>query len=209
MGYETRCRVRTIDAAGTAREADATVLLEPDDLIVRGEARVRVSRATITSMDARDGRLVVVHPAGTLSLALGADAAKWLARLQAPPKARIDKLDVKPGARVWLAGVTDAALGDELRARTAAVGSGPTVPVGCDVVFLQVDRDDELARIGEVAAVLPPVGALWVVHPKGKGGVPDTAVFAAARAAGLTYTKVAAFSATHGAEKLVWPRARR
>ena len=40
MGYETKCRARVTDASGV-READATVLLETDDLIVRGDARVK------------------------------------------------------------------------------------------------------------------------------------------------------------------------
>jgi hypothetical protein len=52
-------------------------------------------------------------------------------------------------------------------------------------------------------------GAIWVVHPKGKGALRDTEIFAAAQQVGLTATKVARFSATHTAEKLVIPVARR
>jgi hypothetical protein len=44
------------------------------------------------------------------------------------------------------------------------------------------------------------------VHPKGKDGVKDTAIFAAGRAAGLVAIKVARVSGTHSAEKLVRPR---
>jgi hypothetical protein len=40
-------------------------------------------------------------------------------------------------------------------------------------------------------------------------GVRDTAIFAAAVAAGLTYTKVVRFSDTHTGEKLVIPRSAR
>lgn len=60
-----------------------------------------------------------------------------------------------------------------------------------------------------VRFALAPNGARWVVHPKGHDGVTDTDVFPAAKKAGLTYTKVARFSATHTAEKLVIPKASR
>jgi hypothetical protein len=52
-------------------------------------------------------------------------------------------------------------------------------------------------------------GAIWVVHPKGAGGLRDTEIFVEAKRLGLTYTKVARFSQTHTAEKLVIPKAKR
>jgi hypothetical protein len=39
MGYETKCRVQ-VDDGSVSTNADATVLLETDELIVRGDARV-------------------------------------------------------------------------------------------------------------------------------------------------------------------------
>ena len=66
-----------------------------------------------------------------------------------------------------------------------------------------------LSRIATCSRALAPAGALWVVHPKGTNGLKDTDVFAAGKAAGLTYTKVARFSDTHTAEKLVIPKAKR
>jgi hypothetical protein len=48
-----------------------------------------------------------------------------------------------------------------------------------------------------------------VVHPRGVSAVADTVIFAAAKEAGLTYTKVVRFSDTDTAEKLVIPRAAR
>src|SRR5215472_4616311 len=111
MGYETKCRARVDDRAGHVREADATVLLETDELIVRGEARVRIPRASIERVTTRAGVLTVTSPTAVIALSLGADAAdKWRKRIEAPPKRLIDKLDVKPGAKVWLLGVDDATL---------------------------------------------------------------------------------------------------
>ena len=53
-------------------------------------------------------------------------------------------------------------------------------------------------------------GAIWVVHPKGANSeLRDLEIFAEAKRLGLTYTKVARFSATQTAEKLVIPKAKR
>ena len=205
MGLETRCHVRVRDASGATREAEATVLLETDELIVRGPARVRVPRAAVREVRADAGTLTVTHADGTLSLSLGRDAEKWRARLAAPPKALIDKLDVKPGAKVCVLGVDDTEFLVSLRERTPNVTTSPRA-TGCDVVFLAVERDAELPRVAKAAAALADRGALWVVHPKGPNGVLDTAVFAAGKRAGLVATKVARFSGTHTAEKLVRPK---
>jgi hypothetical protein len=53
------------------------------------------------------------------------------------------------------------------------------------------------------------LGAIWVIHPKAPNALRDTEIFAEAKRVGLTYTKVARFSATHTAEKLVIPKAKR
>lgn len=205
MGLETRCLARVRDADGTFREGEGAVLLETDALIVRGTARVRVPRAAITDVRADGGTLTVTHATGSVVLALGADAAKWRARIAAPPTALVDKLDVKPDAKVCVLGVDDAAFLASLHARTPNVVTSPRA-TEYDVVFLAVGRDAELARVAEVVPALAERGALWVVHPKGRDGVRDTAIFAAGRAAGLTATKVARFSDTHTAEKLVRSR---
>lgn len=206
MGYEARCVARVCDADGAVREGEGAVLLETDELIVRGPARVRIPRASISEARAADGALVVTHAAGTVTLALGPDAEKWRARLAEPPKPLVDKLDVKPGARVWVSGVRDAEFLGALRERAPDARIGGAAPAECDVVFLAVERDADLTRVAKAARALAARGALWVVHPKGSGGVLDTAVFAAGQAAGLVATKVARFSPTHTAEKLVRPR---
>lgn len=74
-----------------------------------------------------------------------------------------------------------------------------------DLVFAGVDTDADLAKLDAARAAMRDTGALWVIHPKGKGGVKDTAVFARARALELVATKVMKFSGTHTAEKLMVP----
>jgi hypothetical protein len=210
MGYETKCRVRVDDGSGKIREADAaTVLLETDDLVVRGDARVKVPRTSITRVASRGGIVTITSPTATVSLTLGDEAAaKWHKKLEEPPKRLIDKLDVKRGMKVWLCHIEDAALIGQVNERTDHVTAGRNA-TKCNVVFVQVDSDDDLDRIDLATKAIVDDGAIWVVHPKGKTGVADTTIFGRAKALGLTYTKVARVSETLSAEKLVWPRASR
>jgi hypothetical protein len=197
------------DRAGHVREADATVLLETDELVVRGEARVRIPRASIERVTARAGVVTVTSPHAVVSLSLGAEAAdKWRKRIEEPPKRLIDKLDVKPGAKVWLFGVDDDTLASQVAERTDKISRGKAAK-DCDVVFVGVGAERELDRISRALDAITPNGAIWVVHPKGPSGIADTTIYAKANELGLTYTKVARVSNTHTAEKLVRPRASR
>lgn len=209
MGYETKCRARVDDRSGTIREADSTVLLETDELIVRGDARVRIPRASIERVTARAGVVTITSPTAIVSLSLDETAAAtWRKKLEEPPKRLIDKLDVKPGMKVWLFRISDETLISQIGERTSNVARG-TSASNCDVVFVGVETLAQLDRIERALAATTERGAIWVVHPKGPSGVADTAIFGKAKALGLTYIKVARVSDTHTAEKLVRPLASR
>ena len=209
MGYETKCRARVDDGSGTIRDAESTVLLETDELIVRGEARVRIPRSAITKLASRAGVLTITAPTAVVALNLGDDAAaKWKKRLETPPKRLIDKLDVKPDAKVWLLGVDDETLASQLAEKTAHVARGRSGS-NCDVVFVGVESEKELDRITRALEATNDAGAIWVIHRKGPAGVADTTIFAHAKMLGLVCTKVARVSDTHTAEKLVRPLASR
>lgn len=209
MGYETKCRARVDDRSGHVREADATVLLETDELVVRGEARIKIPRTSIERVTVRAGVLTVTSPAAVVSLTLGADAAaKWRARIEEPPKRLIDKLDVKPGAKVWLFAVHDETLISQLAERTDSLSTGKSAK-GCDVVFVGVEAERDLNRIARALDATVPNGAVWVIHRKGPTGVADTTIYGKAKELGLVYIKVARVSETHTAEKLVRPRDKR
>jgi hypothetical protein len=193
MGAEATCRVT----------ADLKVLLETDEIIVRG----RIPFAAVTGVKAERGRLTLRTASGDVALELGDAAETWAEKIRSP-KSLIDKLGVAPGAIVSVLGVDDAEFRSALGERTRSVTAG-RVHAESALVFLGVERERDLSRIATVAAKLPPKAALWVVHPKGKGGVADTAIFRVAKEAGLSYTKVARFSATHTAEKLNRPGTKR
>ncbi len=202
MGLESPCTV----IRGTER-IEGKALLETDELVVRGDARQKIPLASITSVDAAGGRLRITSGDQTVVLELGAAAEKWAERIRSP-RSLLDKLGVTPGARVALVGVRDAAFERELASRNVRLTRDDGME-DADLVFLAAAKTSELEPIAGLASRIRKNAAIWVIHPKGKGGLPDTEIFRAAKSAGLTATKVARFSATHSAEKLVIPGARR
>jgi hypothetical protein len=67
----------------------------------------------------------------------------------------------------------------------------------------------DLARLPSLIGWIEPAGALWAVWLKGRKGLNENHVREAALDAGLVDVKVARFSATHSALKLVVPKAKR
>jgi DUF3052 family protein len=121
----------------------------------------------------------------------------------------LDKLGVKPGARVAMIGVEDPAFRSLLADRTLDVTDGRPLP-DTDLIFVAADSIDELLQIAKLQRSLRPNGAIWVVSRKGKAAtLRDVDVIDAAKAVGLVDNKVASFSDTHTALRLVIPLARR
>ena len=135
----------------------------------------------------------------------------------------VDKLGVRPGARVALAPAgRGAATADRdpfaelrglLRERSADVSElrpGDPAPPACDLVFLEADSIDDLLRIGVLRRALVANGAIWVVSRKGRTAtLRDVDVIDAAKSVDLVDNKVVAFSPTHTALRLVIPVALR
>jgi hypothetical protein len=121
----------------------------------------------------------------------------------------LDKLRVKPGARVAILDVPDTDFRALLAERTTDVTDGWPAPE-TDLVFLGADSIGELLRIGPLQESLVANGAIWVVSRKGKAAtLRDVDVIQAAKAVGLVDNKVVSFSPTHTALRLVIPVARR
>ncbi len=117
----------------------------------------------------------------------------------------IDKLGIRPGARVAIVGVDDPEFRTRLAERTHDVSVGEPQSQ-TDVIVLAADSADELAQIGPLRERIVPNGAIWVVSRKGKTAtLRDVEVIAAARAVDLVDNKVVSFSATHTALRLVIP----
>ena len=121
----------------------------------------------------------------------------------------LDKLGVKPGSRVAIIRIHDDVFRALLPERTTDITEGMPLPE-TDLIFLAADSIDELLEIGTLQESLVPNGAIWVVSRKGKQAtLRDVDVIDAAKSVGLVDNKVASFSDTHTAQRLVIPIARR
>lgn len=183
-------------------------LLEGSELLFRGETRLRVPLSSITALDVRDGTLHVAHADGLAVFELGEPTAtRWAQKLRSP-RTLAQKLGITSGMRVALLGVTDEGLLGDIERFGAQTVRGK-VPAGTAIVLWRIDSAAQLTRLPSLAKNIVRDGAIWAVHARGNASVADTVIFAAAKAAGLTYTKVVRFSDTHTAEKLVIPKTAR
>lgn len=201
MGNESTCRVSLGD-----QSAEAKALLETEELILRGAIKARIPFADVKNVAAEDGVLRLRWNDRDVAIHLGGDAAKWAEKIR-NPKSLLDKLGVKAGQRVSVIGDVDRGFLDQLEARGCDVSRKGRRD--SDVIFYAAIRREELARLEELRRLLQPAGAVWVVRPKGDPAISESDVMSSGKAAGLVDVKVVRFSATHTAEKLVIPLAKR
>jgi hypothetical protein len=138
---------------------------------------------------------------------------RYQPRSGASPRPLLDKLGVTATSKVSAIGVRDRAFMTQLRGRAASVSTRARRQ--SDLIFVQIDRGADLARLAALRTYLKPAGAIWVIAPKHAPGrpVPEglgaVGIIAAAKAAGLIDNKGSAFSDTHTALRLVIPRSAR
>src|SRR6202007_2047945 len=102
MGNEAICKVRF-----GKQESEGKALLETSEVLFRGDFRLKIPFSKIKSAKAVDGELRLQTAEGLAVLQLGGAAEKWREKIL-HPKSRIEKLGVKPGAKVSLVGKFDA-----------------------------------------------------------------------------------------------------
>ena len=197
MGQEQRCEARY-----GGKVSPGKALLETDDLIFRGDFRVSVPLKSIESIESADGVLTVGTGGGKLQLVLGDCAARWADKIRNPPTLA-GKLGIKPGLRISLLGVAI-----DMEGQPVEISEGKAAKES-DLIFYAAEREKDVAKLASLTKSLKPKGAIWVVYPKGRKEITEVGVIRAGRAAGLTDIKVARFSATHTALKLVVPVAKR
>ncbi len=196
MGLESLC-----DAMWGAQTSHGKALLETDYILFRGGFRLKVLLADLQGVRAENGTLILRFKGGPARLQLGDAAEKWAQKILKPPS-RFQKLGIKPGVKVALAGSFDPSFAGEVREHLASLESS-------DLVFLAVESAADLVPLPEVVRRLPASAALWIVHPKRTPAIRETVVIGKGRAAGLTDIKVVSFSATHTGHKFVRPKAAR
>ena len=144
MGNEANCKVRF-----GKQESEGKALLETSEILFRGEFRLKIPFATIKSVKATGGELRVQTAEGLAVFHLGPAAEKWRDKIL-HPKSRIEKLGVKPGAKVSLLGQFDPEFLRELGSFTKSVSKGNASP-DSEWIFVAADAKDDLALLSKIS----------------------------------------------------------
>jgi len=202
VGNELKCTVRfgKQTSAGKA-------LLETSEVLFRGDFRLKIPFASIKSVKAVGGELCLETANGPAVFEIGPAAEKWREKIL-HPKTRIEKIGLKPGAKISLIGDFDADFLAELKPLDGSV-SRDKVAADSNTIFFAADSLKELSAVAKIAKSLKGATALWIVYPKGQKTITENDVIAAGRKTGLKDVKVVGFSATHTALKFVIPLTKR
>jgi len=202
VGNEANCKVQF----GKQR-SEGTALLETSEILFRGEFRLKIPFSTIKSAKALDGELRLQTAEGLAVFHLGAAAEKWRDKIL-HPRSRIEKLGVKPGAKVSLFGSFALDFFMEIGGLTKSVSKGK-VAADSEWIFFAANSEGELGALPKISKSMKGPAALWIVYPKGQKHITENDVLAAGRNAGLKDVKVVGFSLTHTALKFVIPLSER
>ena len=202
MGRELQCTVRS-----GGKHSVGKALLETSELVFRGEPRLKIPLASLTSVAAKNGELHLKWPEGSAVFELGEQAEKW-AHAILHPKSVAEKLGVKPGSRISFLRLPSPELLKDAR-KSAAVFSDDKPLKDSDVIFFGADTTSDLTLAKKLPPSLASNGALWIVYPKGRKEITELQVLSAGREAELLDIKVVSYSPTHTALKFVRPKAKR
>jgi hypothetical protein len=187
MGRESECTCKH-----NGKQFAVRALIEPPDLILRGELRRKFPIAALKQIRADGEDLRLTFQRGDFALTLGSTlAAKWLKALTTPPPGLAQKLGISADTVVRMMGPVDD---DGLQ--TALSAAKAVNSKNADMILARVNSPGDLARVlraasGALAARVP----IWFVYPKGKGhALTESDVRSTALAAGIVDTKVASVS---------------
>jgi hypothetical protein len=200
MGAEIQCRARFGKQAGEGK-----ALLETNEILFRGDFRLKIPLKEIKSVKAVKGELRVRFAGGEAVFEIGAAVDKWADKIL-HPKSVMEKIGVKAGSTAVVIGVKDV---DFLKQLLGLAEVCEKVGRGCQLVFFGAESAAELKLVPALTKSLASAGALWIVYPKGRKEITEVGVLSAGRAAGLKDVKVVGCSATHTALKFVIPLEKR
>ena len=158
MGQEQRCV-----ATYQGQFSEGKALLETDELLFRGDFRLKIPLPAISSVRAEDGELHVAFGGETAAFVLGRQAARWKERIENPPSL-LDKLGIRPGDVVSVVEIDDEPFLAQVQARTGRTIAGSAV-AGSDLVFLGAESIADLEKLDALRNYLTPSGGIWVVAP--------------------------------------------
>jgi len=202
VGSELLCSIRWDD-----KTAEGKALLETNEIIFRGDFRLKIPFASLKSVVAHDGELHLKWPQGSAVLELGQQAEKWAQKIL-HPKSTAEKLGLKPGLVISAIAMGDDSFVQDARAQAGSFSTSRALK-NSDLIFFGARKANELTGFKKLLPSLASAGALWIVYPKGRQEITELQVLKAGRAAGLVDIKVVGFSPTHTALKFVRPKAGR
>lgn len=196
MGLEATC---TCVWAG--KRSTVKALIEPPELILRGELRKRVPIAKMQSIEAERDQLRFSVEGESVALLVGSDlAAKWADALLKPPPTLAKKLGISAEKTVWMVGPVD----DEALKAALAEAKSVSESKG-DLILARVDSMAELhSALMHAAGQLNTGIPIWFIYRKGPGlPLSENLVRTTALATGIVDTKVASVSDAFSALRFV------
>lgn len=196
MGQEAVC---TCD--WNCKKTSIKALLEPPELILRGETRRRLPFSKLQDVMADGEMLRFTFEGERIALSLGNTmATKWAQALLKPPPSLAKKLGITSETAIWMMGRSDDP------ALHAALKEAKSVsPRNGDLIVARIDTPAHLQSVLLRAAERLGAGIpIWFIYRKGPGHpLNENLVRATALATGIVDTKVAAISAELTALRLV------
>lgn len=196
MGREALCA-----CTWNGKKHQVKVLLEPPELIVRGDIQRRISFANIENLRTEGENLLLNCGGDSVGLQLGNGlAAKWAEAMLKPPPTLAKKLGISPDMTVRMIGPADEPALDAALKEAKAVSENKG-----ELIVARVDTPSDLAgalrkAMEQLAACVP----IWFVYRKGPGhALNENLVRTTALATGIVDTKIASVSAEFTALRFV------
>lgn len=196
MGREALCT-----CIWSGRKSEVKALLEPPELILRGEIRKRIPYTKMKGVRADGDLLRFTFDGESVALSLGKTmAAKWAEALLKPPPTLAKKLGITADTTVYMIGPRDHDAIETALAEARAVSRRKG-----DVILARVDTQSDLhsalMKAGDQLSAGVPI---WFIYRKGPGHpLNENLVREIALGSGIVDTKVAAVSAEFSALRFV------
>lgn len=196
MGREAKCI-----CTWNGKKSSVKALLEPPELIVRGEMRRRIPFAKMQKVKADGEVLRFTFEDEPVELSLGsAMAAKWAEALLKPPPSLANKLGITADSTVRMIGPAD-----DSALKTALAEAKDVSKRKGDLILALVDTPADLhSALMKAADQLNAGTPIWFIYRKGPGHpLNENLVRTVALATGIVDTKVAAVSPEFSALRFV------
>jgi len=194
MGREAICQCQWADES-----AQCKILLETNELIVRGPFGRRVSISSITQVLVEGDKLLFRSGQDQVALELGATLAQsWAKRIATKPPTLAEKLGISSATHLAVIGNSDSE--DLVRAFAEAASKNSRSAKNANLAFAVVNSQAELTFAMDEYSNYAPKPAIWIIYPKGPNKpISESIIRSTMRQSGFMDTKVASVSTTHTA----------